>query len=274
MASGPIDSPQNTHVAAARSLLTRKGRTVASSFLVEGPHAVGEALDAAAHHVRELFVTDAAADREVALLRSAAARGVPLRVVTERVLATLCETVTPQGVVAVVAIPSTDLVTAFAGGPRLAVVLDRIGDPGNAGTVIRTADGAGAAAVVTTSGSVDVWSGKCVRSTAGSVFHLPIVTGVSADAAVQQAKAAGCLVFATAAEGVDDLDELADSGALAAPTAWLFGNEAHGLDADLRSRADRVVRLPVYGRAESLNLAAAAAICLYASARAQRPQAM
>ena len=77
-------------------------------------------------------------------------------------------------------------------------------------------------------------------------------------------------MFATAADGVDDLDDLVDSGALAAPTAWLFGNEAHGVSADLRGRADRVVRLPVYGRAESLNLAAAAAICLYASARAQR----
>lgn len=252
-------------------MLTRKGRTAASAFLVEGPHAVGEALAAPHHQVREVFITDAAADREVALLRAAATAGVTLRVVTERVLDSLGDTVTPQGVVAAVQIPSIDLRTAFAEGPRLVVVLDQIADPGNAGTVIRTADAAGAAAVVATQGSVDIWSGKCVRSSAGSVFHLPVVTGVSAESALQQAKSAGCVVLATAADGVDDLDDLVDGGGLTAPTAWLFGNEAHGLGADLRGLADRVVRLPVYGRAESLNLAAAAAICLYASARAQRP---
>jgi RNA methyltransferase, TrmH family len=251
-------------------LLTRKGRTVAAAFLVEGPHAVGEALEAPDHLVREVFITDASADREVGLLRAAATTGVPLRVVSERVLASLGDTVTPQGVVAVVAIPAVTLEAAFAGGPRLAVVLDQIADPGNAGTVIRTADAAGAAAVVTTRGSVDVWSGKCVRSSAGSVFHLPIVTGATAEASIHASRAANCQVFATAADGNDDLDDLVDGGVLGTPTVWLFGSEARGVGEDLRALADRVVRLPVYGRAESLNLAAAAAICLYASARALR----
>lgn len=251
-------------------MLTRKGRTVAASFLVEGPHAVGEALEAPGHTVREVFITDASADREVALLRAAATSGVTLRLVSERVLASLGDTVTPQGVVAVVGIPAVTLEAAFAGDPRLVVVLDQIADPGNAGTVIRTADAAGAAAVVTTRGSVDVWSGKCVRSSAGSVFHLPIVSGATAEAAIHASHAANCQVFATAADGNDDLDDLVDEGILGAPTVWLFGSEARGVDEDLRGLADRVVRLPVYGRAESLNLAAAAAICLYASARAQR----
>jgi TrmH family RNA methyltransferase len=252
-------------------LLTRKGRTAASAFLVEGPHAVGAALAAPHHLVREVFITDAAADREVVLLRAVAEAGVSLRVVTERVLASLGDTVTPQGVVATVRVPTTDLTGALAGGPQLIVVLDRIADPGNAGTVIRTADAAGAAAVIVTAGSVDVWSGKCVRSSAGSVFHLPIVTGVDTQAALAQAKAAGCEVLATAADGAAELDDLIDGGYLSAPTAWVFGNEAHGLSDPVRSLADRVVRLPVYGQAESLNLAAAAAVCLYASARAQRP---
>jgi RNA methyltransferase, TrmH family len=269
--SGPVDSLQNSHVAAARSLLTRKGRTAASAFLVEGPHAVSAALAAPQHQVREVFITDAAADREVALLRAVAEAGVTLRVVTERVLASLGDTVTPQGVVASVHLPSTDLATALAGRPRLVVVLDRVADPGNAGTVIRTADAAGAAALIATAGSVDVWSGKCVRSSAGSLFHLPVVTGVATEAALEQAKAAGCAVLATAPDGAEDLDDLIDGGFLAAPTAWLFGNEAHGLSAAVRATADRVVRLPVYGRAESLNLAATAAICLYASAHGQRP---
>jgi TrmH family RNA methyltransferase len=251
-------------------LLTRKGRTAASAFLVEGPHLVADALGAPNRRVREVFITGSSADREVALLRTAAEAGVAVRVVSDRVLGSLRDTVTPQGVVAVVEMPSVDLAVALAGGLRLAVVLDRIADPGNAGTVIRTADAAGADAVVVAAGSVDVWSGKCVRSSAGSVFHVPLVTGVSVDSAVGQARAAGCVVLATAADGEVDLDTLIDEGALASPTVWLFGNEAHGLSDAVRGDADRVVRLPVYGRAESLNLAAAAAICLYASARAQR----
>jgi TrmH family RNA methyltransferase len=268
--SGPIDSLQNTHVAAARALLTRKGRTAASSFLVEGPHALGEALAAPGLEVGEVFITDATADREVGLLRAAVAAAVPLRIVTDRVLASLGDTVTPQGVVAVVTMPSIALEAAFAAAPKLAVVLDQVADPGNAGTVIRTADAAGANVVVTTRGSVDVWSGKCVRSSAGSIFHVPIVTGVTAAAALEQARTAGCMALATAADGDADLDDLVDDGSLAAPTVWVFGSEAHGVGTESRAAADHVVRLPVYGRAESLNLAAAAAICLYASARAQR----
>jgi RNA methyltransferase, TrmH family len=252
-------------------LLTRKGRTAASAFLVEGPHAVAVALGAGDRsQVRELFVTPPTAARERSLLAAADAAAVSLRVVTERVLATIVDTVTPQGVIAVVAVPTPDLAATFAAGPRLAVVLDRIADPGNAGTVIRTADAAGAGAVVVTSGSVDVWSGKCVRSSAGSVLNLPVVTEVSIEDTLRHARANGCAVFATAADGTDSLDELIDTDALVAPTVWLFGNEAHGVSDEARRSSDRVVRLPVYGRAESLNLAAAAAICLYASARAQR----
>jgi len=268
--SVPIDSPQNQYVAAARSLLTRKGREAASSFLVEGPHAVGEALAAPAHRVREVFVTEVAAARDGALLRAASSADVTVRMVTERVLGSLRDTVTPQGVVAVVDTPTLALPDALGASPRLVVILDQIADPGNAGTVIRTADAAGADAVVASAGSVDVWSGKCVRASAGSVFHLPLATGVTVDDAVEAARASGCAVLATAADGDDNLDDLIDRDELAVPTAWIFGNEAHGVSEVARVAADRVVRLPVYGSVESLNLAAAAAICLYASARAQR----
>jgi TrmH family RNA methyltransferase len=251
-------------------LLTRKGRAAASAFLVEGPHAVGEALAAHDHEVRELFVTETAAVREPALIDRARSAGVTVLVVTDRVLGSLRDTVTPQGIVAVVAEPTPRLPDALAGPPRLVTMLDRVGDPGNAGTVIRTADAAGAGAVIATRGSVDAWSGKCVRATAGSVFHLPIVTGVEPGEALAAATTAGLCVLATAADGDADLDELIDGDALAAPTMWVFGNEAHGVSDDIRAAADRVVRVPMYGRAESLNLAASAAVCLYASARAQR----
>jgi RNA methyltransferase, TrmH family len=268
--STAIDSPHNAHVAAARSLLTRKGRAAASAFLVEGPHAVSSALESAGYQVREVFITEASAARETELVRAAARGNVVVRLVTDRVLAVLRDTVTPQGVVAVVDIPEADLRGVFAARPRLAVMLDQVSDPGNAGTVIRTADAAGAGAVVVSSGSVDVWSGKAVRSTAGSTFHVPIVAGVSATAGVAAARSAGLQVLSTAADGDVSLDELIDAGALEVPTMWVFGNEAHGLTPEMKDLATTTVRLPIYGGAESLNLAAAAAICLYASAREQR----
>jgi TrmH family RNA methyltransferase len=151
--------------------------------------------------------------------------------------------------------------------PRLVAVLHGVADPGNAGTVIRTADAAGADAVVLTAGSVDPYTGKCVRASAGSLFHLPVVTGVEADNAFPLLRATGLTVLATAADGTDDLDRLADDGGLVGPVAWVFGNEAHGLPTDVLAAADRTVRIPIRGRAESLNLATAAAVCLFATAR-------
>ena len=218
----------------------------------------------------ELFVTEAAVAREVEVLRIAAAGDVPVAVVTDRVAAGLSDTVTPQGVIAVVRPAPIDPGAALAEA-RLVVVLDRVGDPGNAGTAIRTADAAGADAVVLTSGSVDPHNGKCIRSSAGSVFAVPLLTGLEAAAALDLAAGAGArTTIATTLDAGEDLDTLIDAGVLARPTAWVFGSEAHGLDPAVAAAADRRVRIPMYGGAESLNLAASVAVCLYASARAQR----
>jgi len=257
-------------VAAARKLRLAKQRAVARAFLVEGPHAVGEALTSGRHRVRELFITPAAADREVDLLRRAAAGDVPVTLVDDRTLASISETVTPQGVVGVVGMGEATLDVVAAARPRLVAVLCGVADPGNAGAVIRTADAAGADAVVLTAGSVDVYNGKCVRAGAGSLFHLPVVTTVAPRDAVDALRTAHLQIVAATLDGPDDLDEVADAGGLAGATAWLFGSEAHGLDDDVTRLADRRVRVPIHGHAESLNLAAAAAVCLYASARAQR----
>jgi len=119
-------------------------------------------------------------------------------------------------------------------------------------------------------GSVDPYNGKCVRSSAGSLFHPPVVRGGSVADVVLSLRGAGLQVLAADGAGESDLDQLADDGTLAAPTAWLFGNEARGLPDELAALADARVAIPIHGRAESLNLAAAAAVCLYASARAQR----
>jgi TrmH family RNA methyltransferase len=263
---GAIDSPHNPRIVAAKALHSGRARREAGAFLAEGPHLVEAALTAS-YDVREVFVTDPAAERDKALLRTLAAAGVTVHTVTERAIRAVGGTVTPQGIVAVVGMPPPP---ALPPQPRLAVVLHECADPGNAGAVIRTADAAGADLAVLGDGSVDVWSGKCVRASAGSVFHLPVVTTGNTIDITRELQARGCQVLATAADGSADLDDLLSGGELAAPSAWLFGSEAHGLPPGLLASADRVVRIPIHGRAESLNLAAAAAVCLYASARAQR----
>lgn len=232
-------------------------------FVVEGPQAVREALRAGA--VEELFATVLAPDLE----RLAQAQGVRVTTVTEAVLGAMAETVTPQGVLGTARLLDTTS-AVLPPSPRLVAVLDAVNEPGNAGTVLRTADAAGADAVLLTAGSTDPHGGKCVRASAGSLWHLPVVTGLPAAEAVALLQGRGLAVLATTGRGEDDLDDLVDEGALARPTAWVFGTEAHGLPDEVLAAADRRVRVPVHGRAESLNLAAAAAVCLYASARAHR----
>lgn len=211
--------------------------------------------------VEELFATAEAMERHPELTADAAQ-------VSAKDAAALSETVTPQGLVAVCVRIDVPLATAFEAA-RLVAVLVEPNDPGNAGTIVRTADAAGADAVII-AGGVDIYNGKAVRASAGSLFHLAVVVDVTVDE-VFAATAAGRLrTLATAGVGTVDLDQLIDGGALTGPTAWLFGSEAHGLPQSALDRADHTVRVPIHGRAESLNLAAAAAVCLYASARAQR----
>ncbi len=232
-------------------------------FVVEGPQAVREALPT----LVELYADPDGQERFADLL---AAAPCPVTPVSRDVLAAMAETVTPQGVLGIAPLLDVPLAQALVGGPRLVAVLVATQDPGNAGTVIRTADAAGADAVVLTDGSTDPHGGKCVRATAGSLWHLPVVHGPSLEQTVAALRAAGLQVLATTGSGTDDLDDLVDAGALTAPTAWLLGNEAAGLSDEALALADRTVRIPLRGRAESLNLATAAAVCLYASARAQR----
>ncbi|MEU1887392.1 RNA methyltransferase [Micromonospora sp. WMMD987] len=266
--AGPF-TPRTPRVVAARRLHRRRDRDATGRFLAEGPQAVREALDGTGTVV-ELFGTPAALDRHAELAARAARSDLPVSEVTDEALAALTETVAPQGLVAVCRHLDVPLATALARGPRLVAVLAGIRDPGNAGTVLRTADAAGAGAVVFAGDTVDPYNGKCVRASAGSLFHVDVVRDPDLPATVDALRAAGLSVFATTGYGDSDLDDLADHGRLAAPTAWLFGSEAHGLPAELTAVADARVRVPLHGRAESLNLAAAAAVCLYASARALR----
>jgi TrmH family RNA methyltransferase len=249
-------------VVAARRLQRRKDRDQTGRFLAEGPQAVRSALSAGV--VLELFGTEAALSRYGEL----AAQAAVVSPVDEDALAALAETVQPQGLVAVCEQIDVPLADALAKRPRLVAVAVEIRDPGNAGTILRTADAAGAGAVVFAGDAVDPYNGKCVRASAGSIFHVDVVR--DRGDVLTGLRVAGLQILAATGYGDADLDDLLDDGVLAAPTAWLFGSEAHGLPDELLRAADRRVRVPIYGGAESLNLAAAAAVCLYASARALR----
>jgi len=200
----------------------------------------------------------------------ARAIGIAVHITEAAAIKGLSGAVTPQGIIAVARIAQPSIDDVLAGPCRLIVLLDAIADPGNAGTVIRVADAAGADAVIVSRGSVDVYNDKCVRASTGSLFHLPVIAEADLVEVISSLQSRGVQVLATAGQGADDLDALIDAGDLAQPTAWVLGNEAHGLSDDVALSSDRLVRIPIHGRAESLNLATASAVVLYASARAQR----
>lgn len=263
-----LTSIRSPRVKAARQLGKRALRQRARAFLAEGPQAVGEAL-AAGDVVSQLFITAAAQARYGQLASLAAAQGAEVHPVSGEVMAELAQTVTPQGVLAVCRFVDVPLAAVTDHAVHLVVILANVRDPGNAGTVLRTADAAGADAVVFAGSSVDPYNSKCVRASAGSLFHLPVVSGTPVPDAVQALRTAGLQVLAADGGASVTLDDLHAAGTLGRGTGWLFGNEAWGLPAEVRALADDVVAVPIYGRAESLNLAAAAAVCLYSSARAQ-----
>ena len=269
---GMVTSIRSPRVKAARSLAKRALRERHRLFLAEGPQAVQEALGRGAADgsaITELFVTAAARSRHAGLVEDVARTAAPVHLVSGDVMSELAQTVTPQGLLAVCRFIDIPLAELAATSPRLVAVLANVRDPGNAGTVLRTADAAGAQGVIFAAASVDAYNSKCVRSSAGSLFHLPLVLGAPVAEAVTALRDAGLSVLAAEGGAAQRLDELDGEGRLALPTAWLFGNEAWGLPAELAALADDAVAVPIYGRAESLNLAAAAAVCLYASARAQ-----
>ena len=298
-----MSNPYADRVRDIAKLRTRRGRAKKKQFMVEGPQAVREALKA---HLQSpvldaVYVTESAYERhpDIAELLEQAhgtptpeeGRRVFMRVVTDEVLAAMADSVTPQGIIAISFMVDTSFSVLWgenALNPKLIAVLSRIQDPGNAGTILRVADAAGADLVITTKGSVDLYNPKTVRSTAGSLFHVPIIQGVELEEFAEDVKSQGTVVLAADGYGTVNLQDLIDHAAvlragfsgetpaevkgafdLSRPTMWLFGNEAQGLSAEEKSAATMRIAVPVYGAAESLNVGTAAAICLYASAMAQ-----
>jgi TrmH family RNA methyltransferase len=264
-----LDNPRSPRVRAVAKLAKKGARSETGLFLLEGPQAVSEALNYAPHLMVELYATPTALDRYTDIAQVAADAGVDVEFVSEHVLETMADTVTPQGFVGVCHQFPTAVKDIFALKPRLIAVLEEVRDPGNAGTIIRAADSAGADAVILTGRSVDLYNPKVVRSTTGSLFHLPVAVGGTLSDVRERATAAGLQILAADIKG-DDLLAARTAGVLDRPTVWLFGNEARGLSDENLEFADHSIAVPIYGQAESMNLATAASVCLYESAFAQR----
>ena len=265
---GPT-SPRSARVVAIRALNKRAARRESGTFLAEGPQSVREAL--VWGHVRGAAIAIYATQEAMTKFDFLASSLVEVTIVGEEILNAMADTTTPQGVIAICRLPQDSLGSVLGTpNPRLLAILANVRDPGNLGTVIRSADAAGADGVITSVESVDPWSPKAVRSSAGSLWHIPVIAEAELASTIAEVSARGFQIFAADADADVDLDGLEADGKLAGPTAWLFGNESAGLTDQFRDLADVVVSIPIFGGAESLNLSMAATLALYSSARAQR----
>lgn len=261
-----LSNPRSDRVRQVAALGRRAARDRQRRFLVEGPQAVRELLRCAAPAADHLYLTPAASRRHPELVAAAAAAGVRTQECTDQVLAAMADTDSPQGMLAVarpVDVPLTCALEAV-GESGFAVVLTHVRDPGNAGTVLRGADAFGASAVLLSAASVDVYNPKVVRSTVGSLFHLPVSTGTPVAELLAACRRQGVRLLAADGSGTTTLPEVDLSG----PHAWVMGNEAWGLEPEVLELCDEVVSIPIQ-RAESLNLAMAATVCLHASGAAR-----
>ena len=262
-----ITSVNNPQVKAAACLKTKKHRAEAGAFLAEGLRSVREAI--AYGQVRSLFVTDTEADRLGEWLDKALSQGASLYRVDDKVMAKLSDTKTPQGIVAVVSLPSPSL-EALAPGPEEAdapvVILDRVQDPGNLGTIIRTADAVGVRALLLLEGCADAYAPKVVRASMGSLFHVPVLSDLAPEDVLSWCSRQGYRTVATCLDGARDLYRTTLPGRL----AFLLGNEANGVAPALQQAADERVYIPMAGKAESMNVAMAAGVLLFEAFRRRR----
>lgn len=260
-----LSNPRSERVRSVRSLGRRAVRERQHRFVVEGPQAVRELLSYAGPAALDLYLTASAGERHTDIIELADQTGVRMRTCTDEVLAAMTDTPHPQGMLAVAEPVDVPLGEALAAvGDGFVVVLTNVRDPGNAGTVLRAADAFGAAAVLMSDASVDIYNPKVVRSTVGSLFHLPVSVGTPVPELLAACREAGLRVLAADGSGTTRLADTDVSG----PHAWVMGNEAWGLEPEVRDLCDDVVSIPIV-RAESLNLAMAATVCLHASASAR-----
>ncbi|MFA7266612.1 MAG: RNA methyltransferase [Candidatus Nanopelagicales bacterium] len=253
-------------VVAARKLGRRKERLARTLCVADGPQAVEYGLRTA--RINQLFVTSIGAERFDVLVSEAQSAGVEILDVDESTFAGLSESKSPQGILGVAELPVA-APGLWQQAPKMVVLLERAQDPGNVGTVLRTADAAGADFVLLGPGSADPFSAKCIRASAGSAFGIPVLEVASVDSALHEGKGAGLRVLGAAGDGARLLYG-PDRVDLAQPTLWVFGNEAQGLAPTTLDACDELIAVPMFGGAESLNVGVAASLCMYATAEAQR----
>jgi len=239
-----------------KALHASKGRKAAKQFIAEGPAAVEAALTSKRFPIVNLYVTENGADLLPQSAQSILAKAIYL---SEKVMASISTVETAQGVLAICS--SEELLNEeeiYKNKALPLIYCFEVNDPGNLGTIIRTADALGAAGVLLSPGSADPFSPKVVRATAGSLWHVPFLREVNITTAIEESKVFGRKIYATDGQGAKSLPELRGRDAL-----WIFGNEARGLTSEMTALADEVVSIPMRGRAESLNLATAVAITLF-----------
>jgi TrmH family RNA methyltransferase len=249
-------------VSSALELLNKRDRELRSEFLVEGSHAVEEVIKS--HLAKAIFVTQEFARANNVLLSKAASERISIFETEAVAIEKLSETLSPQGIVAVADYVATNLEKQDLVEANFVVVLSNVRDPGNAGAIIRVADAAGADLVIFAGTCVDPHNGKVVRASAGSIFNVKVRQSDDVAETLTDLVSTNHSVFITDGKSETQWKDVD----LKKPLAWVLGNEAWGVS-DLDAPVGQRVSIPIYGRAESLNVATAAALCLYETAKSR-----
>ena len=253
---------RSTKVSSALELLNKRDRELRSEFLVEGSHAVEEVIKS--HLAKAIFVTQEFARANNVLLSKAASERISIFETETVAIEKLSETLSPQGIVAVADYVATNLEKQDLVEANFVVVLSNVRDPGNAGAIIRVADAAGADLVIFAGTCVDPHNGKVVRASAGSIFNVKVRQSDDVAETLTDLVSINHNVFITDGKSETQWKDVD----LKKPLAWVLGNEAWGVS-DLDAPVGQRVSIPIYGRAESLNVATAAALCLYETAKSR-----
>ncbi|MDO8746789.1 MAG: RNA methyltransferase [Thermodesulfovibrionales bacterium] len=258
-----ITSSSNHKIKEALVIKNKRSKYKDTAFIVEGTHLVETAL-ASSNEINAAFFTDSFRAKKDGqkILREIAKKTDEIFEVTEQIMHKLADTETPQGIIAIASYDTKSLEEIKFKSTPLIVAIDGVQEPGNLGTIIRTSDAAGADAVVILKGTCDVFMQKTIRATAGSIFNIQIIYA-DTDKFIDWLKSNGIMLIATAL----DSDKSVFETDMKQPAALVFGNEAHGVSSEIKRKAGLILKIPIFGKAESLNVSASVAVCLYEAVR-------
>lgn len=253
-----IKSKDNKLLKHFRKLKIKKCRQESNEFMIEGIRIIEEAVSAGAGIKYCLCSEELDGDRVKSLLKGMKDKNIKIYMVDSKLINDICDTENPQGIVAVIEKKKYEEEELFKNSDYL-VVVDRIQDPGNLGTIIRTADAAGAHGIIISDGTVDPYSPKVLRSTMGSIFHVPVIFATDMIKAIDMLKARDFSVYVSSLEGSVPYHEEDYTG----KTVIVIGNEANGVSSSIIHRADRLIKILMPGKAESLNAGIAGGILMF-----------